>query len=348
MISKRRFRKRGQLDVPFHLIFTMVGGALFLIFFFILIRSIVSGGERDNAADLSFAVETIIATSMTNPDTFSVARLQEARYIMVCDDSGSYVRPSGKNIKAEQLTFDTEALARVPFFSLRAISGDELYTSTHTWEAPFAIGNLVAVGNNRTRYIFVAPRNGIDAVDRFIEAENLDAFDIQTLYTTGFSSIQPQGHDHYRFVFFDYEPTMELQTIESRFADAEYSVVHVDLNGGTEKGTLQYYAAGQTSGDEIPFYGDAMLVAGIFAADHLFFQCNIQKALARYESTRTLLQRRAQTLQTQTEEQCTSKYQAGQTLLATLVSHDEIDRDKIEELSLLNRQLLSMDCPLIY
>jgi hypothetical protein len=42
-----------------------------------------------------------------------------------------------------------------------------------------------------------------------------------------------------------------------------------------------------------------MLVAGIFAADHLFFQCNIQKALARYESTRTLLQRRAQTLQTQ-------------------------------------------------
>jgi hypothetical protein len=354
----RRFHGRGQHEIPLHWIFALVGGALFLLFFFILIRSVTTQHEEKSGRDLAFAVETIVTTAAATPDTFTVTDLQDAKYAFACErDAASFlsyvfVEGAAKQAKAQ---LDTENLRYVPVFSPSSVSGDQLFTSTRAWEAPFPVGSLVLLSNNRTRYVLVGDTRLIKS---FVEEENLGGFDILRKGRDAFKDVKDEGLDQYRFVFFNTGFQLPPQEFLGKRNGA--LVVHTDDNG--ETGTLDFYdnlrlGANAPSKKGVPFAGRALLDAAIFSQDSNSFDCNMLKARERLNTTITILQRRLEVLGNGSALQLKCGPLFDEAKAALIAYSNSPDRafaaaaagsGPIILLSSINQRAFAADCPSIY
>lgn len=371
--TARGRRRKGQLTIPFHLIFTIVGGALFLLFFFILIRSVVKAGTDTNVRDLTFSTETIISTSMTNPESFTIANLQPATFLFICSDQGreSYVRPTGEGIDMESQTLITDSLQHVPLFSPRVVRGDELFTSTRTWKVPFPVGSLVMLSNNRTHYIFIDTVS--NDVYQYLEEENLDAYSIEFVSTSNINSIEPRGYDQYRVIFFDIQgssfPGWLLQA-QQRLDGEEVTFLRVEIDEPYDQGKLffydkEHYTAQEVTDPanyhELTFFGSAMLDAAVFSENYALFSCNMEKAVRRFGTTLEILKLRAADLAddpitTDFPDECSDIFNdygvpyLDQYSDATDLGgfSNAIQSGAVDNLETTYNQLLMEDCPLLY
>jgi hypothetical protein len=352
----RRFHRHGQHEIPLHWIFALVGGVLFLLFFFILIRSVTTQHEEKSGRDLAFAVETIVTTAASTPDTFTVTDLQDAKYSFACERGAAsflsyvFVESAVKPAKAQ---LDTENLRYVPVFSPSSVSGDQLFTSTRAWEAPFPIGSLVLLSNNRTRYVLVGD---IRLTKSFVDEENLGGFDILRLGSSAFSNVKDEGFDQYRFVFFNLPFKLPPQEFLGKRNGA--LVIHTVDDG--ESGTLDFYdnlKSGTKAPTSIPFAGRAMLDAAIFSQEYGSFDCNMAKALERLNTTIIILRLRLDTLGKDLglQTKCGAIFDEAKAALTEYGKNPDwafaaaaAGSGPIIQLSGINQRAFAADCPSIY
>lgn len=343
--------KRGQLTLQFHWIFALVGGILFLLFFFILIQSLTSGEGSRQERQLSSSIETILQSAPTNPDTFTVVDTAMASYRLYCEDEASqpiksYLRVNGGNY------LDEEIFRYVPLFSPAEIKGDQIFTNTRTWNAPFPVGSLVMVSNNRTRYVLVAPSNAVSDARAFLEEENLGGYGFDVIGSGSVSTYTDEGFDQYRFIYYGMTPS--FASIKQEFKHSGNTALAIRFNPDGESGTLTFYDNLGSGGIEQAFYGKAMLSAAIFSQDLDTFQCNMAKASERLNTARRILLVRLDKLPQ--NENCTHYYGQAKSLLENYPSPRQSGRfneaiqqgGTIEQLQQLNMQLLTKGCPRLY
>ncbi len=287
--SRPALGRAGQIEIPFHWIFALVGGFLFLLFFFVLIRSVVTSNQQQDTADLSLSVQTILLNALTKPGEFTVSDLPSASYRFVCerDAAGilSYVRIS-------QGSYDPSQLRYVPFFGPSVVAGDQLFTRTVVWKAPFPVSPVLLVSNNRTQYVFVASAGSLNMVRSFIQGEGLDGFNTLVISSTAIGAVKDEGFDQYRFIFFD-----GFADPGKAFKNA--TALNIQLNSDGTSGTLTFYDNLSCAGScgfgqpraspTVPFVGTAMLDAAIFSQDSRTFSCGFAKMTERLNTSVTTL-----------------------------------------------------------
>ncbi len=357
----RRFRRRGQTDVPFHFIFALVGGVLFLAFFFILIRSVLTGSEDRDVRETSYAVETIITTSLTNPDAFTIAEVKNDEYRFGCE-----VLPNGKVSESyvqvgKGKDFDEKGLVYVPVFSPRVVKGDQLFTSTRTWEAPFPVANLAVLSNNRTRYVIVYSGNNQKAHD-YVEKENLAGFGFDFVASGNLANYKDAGFDQYRFVYFNVKGA-DPSSIPSEFKKTGSSNSALVISFGEKgdaSGTVTFYDdLAVLKPTSFSYYGTAMLDAALFSQDSAVFSCNMAKVFGRLQTASLILKGRLTSYPrpSQPPTQCDLIYQSASDYfdLYTVANFDfkkfaalTSSGGTIESLEESNRRLLSLQCPQLY
>jgi len=352
--------RRAQLAISFHFIYALVGGLLFLLFFFVLIRNVTTTSNEQDVRTLSFQVESILKTAASTPDTFTVSRLPRHDYRFVCEKDAqgmfSYVRIDRGSV-TDQHVFD-----HTPLFAPALVKGDRLFTLTRTWEAPFPITSLLVASNNRTRYLIVDSQPAIaqGSVEEFIKEENLQGFNIKPLSKLSMGDLVDEGFDAYRFIFFD----GTVQQIPSTLrAKSSALVVHRQGLGGT----LDFYdhlsaTTPVASAHNVPYVGDAMLTAAI-VSDTRGFVCNRAKAYEKLDASLTILKKRLVMIQNPPPnpepadwDSCTTIYRRATGLLTSFQRAPNSafaqainQAGPLPKLERLNRELLNhQGCPLLY
>lgn len=348
MQGKHWFRRRGQLQISFHFVFALVGGFLFLLFFFILIQNVLHGEQSSETRQLSFTVESLVKTAMTTPDTFRVTRLPTSTYRFVCEEDAegrqSYVRIGDASYES------TETLLFTPIFAPRRIHGDKLFALSRTWNAPFPVGNFLYVANNRTRFIFVVPQGMTSQLRSFLEESQLDSFNIEVMTPSALSTVEDEGFDQDRFVFFTGGP----DALPSSVRTAKNSALVVETVD-FESGQFTFYdhlsASNNQADASFTFYGEEMLLAAIFAGTSTLFQCNMGKATSHLTTTIDILLRRTATLENSVDDNtCLPLLTQGEGFLNNYkrALSSGMPSSVINKLESLNTQLLANECPLLY
>ena len=343
-------RKRGQLQISFHAVFALVGGFLFLLFFFFLIKNVVMNEDTRDTRQLSYAVEAMVKTAASNPDEFRIVDLSDATYKFICNRGNpreSYLRIDDEPYRS------LDILDHIPLFAPRMVKGDRLFTLTQTWSAPFQIGSFVFLSNNHTQYVLVGTSGDLTTgrLTDFIEEHHLSGFDFLPVSIDDLGSLEVQGHDRYRFVFFTGGP----DSLNSDFKTKENSaiVVSYDVPYESERGTIGFYnplkPTGNSPNQTEAYYGDEMLIAAIFADDYDTFICNMQKATEHLDTTLEILLRRVTKLEP-TVPECATLLGKGKTLLNAYRSSPravlQSSSTLIDDLERINNQLY--DCPTLY
>ncbi len=350
--------RKGQLGIQFHWVFTLIGGILFLLFFFVLIRSVLHSDQARTTRELSFDVGTIIAKAPLSPDTFSVADVPDATYRFACEQDAqggvtySYVR-------IDNQSYEDTGLRDIAVFSPATVRGDQLFTATATWQAPFPIASMVLLSNNRTRYVLV----GLPQVTkRFVDQGNLGGFNILYVGPGGVSSVTDEGFDRYRFIYFG-----GYTAPPSAFLTARNSalVVHQDPDG--ETGTLDFHdslAPGAPSPPGVPYAGEAMLAAAAFTDSYAAFRCNMAKAEGSLATAKKILLDRLKAILALYDAgnsahvpdgRCQADYLRGKALIEAYPSPGEesaynayVQQGNLRELEDIDSRLVTRGCPRLY
>lgn len=339
--------RRAQIEIQFHWILALVGGILFLLFFFILLRSILHSGGVQQTQQTSFAVQSIIKSAANNPDTFKVADVPDARYRFVC------AREDGQFTDAYVQIDDTSygdrelGLRYVPLFSAPEVQGDQLFLLTTAWKVPFPVTNLLFVSNNRTRYVLVGDTR---TLAELVSQLHLDGFDVDIRGLGSLPTYKDMGYDRYRFVFYDRPASIE--SIPAAFHD-KATAIKVTPNPDGEGGTLRFYDdITSTTHEDETYLGDAQLLAGVFSTDHADYDCNMFKAEERLGTAVKALQWRLQTLMTVPDTDvspaCEKLYTdlGAATLLSNYLTQGRDARPQLaRQLDELNTRLFSEGCP---
>ncbi len=288
----RRFRRRrgreGQFEIQFHWIFALIGGILFLLFFLILLRSIITDDEERSARQIGFDVESVIAAAATSPETFHLTRVPTATYTFGCEEEAGRIRAA--YIRINEQSYDQDSLRYVPLFSPRTLRGDQLFLLTTTLEAPFPVTNLVVASNNRTRYVYIGDPG---SVNRFLQAHHLDAYGHDVV--TSITNYPDEGYDQYRLIYFDSSPVFGSGF--PGFLSQKATALTLAFDHDRKGGTATFYDDLVTpTGKAHRFIGEGMAVAAIFAGTSSSFTCNLAKAEERLATTITILQRRINAL----------------------------------------------------
>lgn len=352
-----RRRKSGQVDVPFHFIFALVGGFLFLLFFFILIRQILGGHDETIVREQSFAVETILATALSESSTFRSSRLSDADYAFVCEASGDAILES--YVRMDKGSYDPQGLLFLPVFSPAEVKGDTLLSASYTWKAPFPCCTLLVLSNNRTRLVFVASPSHLPRLRQFIEEENLGKFGHDIVAAGAIGSYQDEGFDQYRFVYVN----SGFVAPRHEFQRAGNSALVVSLQPDGKRGTLEFIDDLARPGTRTGglFYGRAMLNAAIFSQDHAAFSCNFLKLSGRLKTAVTILALRLADLRraplaADIDPDCQPLYATAEGLLQQYALLGTIGQlgaaagagGLFDQIDTLNFQLAGAGCPMIY
>lgn len=355
---------KGQLSIPFPLIFALVGGFFFLLFFFVMIRAVIHSNTVKSTRQLSFTVETAVMTALANHNTFSKLSLQKGKYVFTCDKGPpfeSYVRINDGSFENPQL------FRYVPLFSPPVINGDELFISTRSWKAPFPITSLLLIANNRTRFVFVGNK---PLIKNFIDRENLNNYGIDVVKTSDLGSYVDKSFDRYIFVTFNAKPGSSWPSdetfngssvLEVKSSDSFHSgnFTFKELNCFADPSTPCSLQPPSPTSSTINFQGGAMLDGAIFSGDEKLFECNFDKLQERALTASDILHLRLHNLTVYATNnnlsECLTLYPTAETLLSEYKSDAKdgslsnfFGGEGVKKILTTDRELLAQDCPTLY
>jgi hypothetical protein len=336
------------MEIQFNWVFALVGGFLFLLFFFILIRAVLTSNSDKETRELSFRVQTILSDAAASPDTFAPNQLKDTTYHFTCSNESGKVTES--YVRIGEKSYDDQGLRYLPLFSPTTVKGDELFTVTRTWQAPFQISRLIMLSNNRTRYVFFTGTT--TKIRELLSQENLQQYGYDIRLAT--DDYDDAGFDQYRFIYYNTQPNAGtvISNVWNRFKKPGNTALYIDTSDNGESGTLRFYddLSSISSYQEVHFYGRAMLDAAIFSQDKATFDCNMLKALERLKTVQEILNDRLDKLNLDgnVTGRCKDIYLYARGPIGGVYSAGQVQQPAIKSLIDLNRQALANQCPLIY
>ncbi len=308
--------KRGVSIFVFTIMFTIIAGAIILVFFFSFGKDLLGFSEKLTKTENILVLEKNLASFALASNSEKVIQFSEDSKIRIeCDNTDKKIYL--KIPKNEKDKRETKKLIFVPF----DIEGKSVQAWTLAWNYPFKIDNLYFVADQNTRFYFVNPTGDLPKYffDKFPKRFNPQKV-----------TALPNFLDKTVLVYFDSNPPANLPNNVK-------TVQFIGLDSENPKVKFK-------QGNELPVWGDTMVYAAIFSADYDQFNCII-KGLAKQRIS-NIVEIYQDTLgRLEKAEGCDSSYNFEEQLkiLSTTQSIDAAKNIKTD-----NEALKTTNCPVLY
>lgn len=278
-------QKKSQITVQFNWIFILIAGGLILTFFFMIANKQKESSSIAISAKVKENVDAIIGSAKVSSGTSTQIQTSPLEMRFSCEDSGySTYRVGG---------LSTQTPADV-IFAPERLSGRDLVTWAYSWDQPFKIMNFLYIANPRTRFVVIG-----DKSDNLYSMIN-DTFpkDFMVDFYPDLSSVESNNQinlndDTTRFIFVNKDPGSHLDTIFDNFPDRENKVTVLHISGDN----LNFYEEGSDQPETSRSGSKASLFGAIFSGSKEFYDCNMKKALRRFNFVNEIYWQRSTEMQ---------------------------------------------------
>ncbi len=317
-------RKKG-FALQFNWIFVLIGGAVFLSFFFSLINNAIRGDEVRKNTDATQMIDTAFKVSMGS-DNIESTSIFDKKLVFRCGDISEYFVIG--TLKSGRYDFNA-------IFSQQELSGRTLLIKTLDFRIPFKIMPLVYVTNKEVEYVFVGNFPFQQQVMTLLPENATKKF-----IPSGLGSVQAYSNNHYLQTVFIVNTTEELVGGAPNFQSSDdYSKVFVVVvspdEPGAQYGELKFFTLGSDgffiyNGTSM-FIGANLILGGIISHDKSMYDCNLKKVMQRIAHLSELYRQRLEYYSTQAETFCSPYYTQASTALAGIKSSAEAENPSLDD-----------------
>lgn len=288
--------KKGIIEIQLNWIFILIVGAIILLFFIFVSKSITTSAEVKTSEKILTNIDAILIGSSTTEKTASKIDIPkpDISYTCFADEnacSPDYGCTSGFAYKKTGKKIDTSSLV---IFSPEQITSSSLITWTQDWQVPFKVMNFLFLSRPDVKYILVADENNVLA-NELGELFKDNEF-ITVLKTNDITSQIINENDYWiRIVFFNQinPTTQNFDKLQAMHVDAAV----VDENTQT----ITFYPIKQEKklsknnyySQPLPYIDKISLLGAIFSEQPEHYVCNMNKALLRYHKVYDTIKTRA-------------------------------------------------------
>ena len=270
------FRSKRGFELQFNWLFVLIGGAIILGFFFLVLRNQLDSSDVEDAQAVQQDIDLIFRGTQGSRSGEKIVPVG-GRIDFSCDSGVSqYI------IRGSQTAFQYNYLA---VFSPPFLDGSELLINTESFDAPFHVMPFAYVTNRNVQYI--AAGNSPETVAAFRALPENST----RMYLSG--ALQDLPDDHYDMVIFITDPDTFISQFQparlsgfqpSRFGAVRAVVIQPEGGIGNYYGRVYFYnytdTGFQKSFDSIYFSG-AQSVGAAFSGDGQIYQCQLDKSVRR-------------------------------------------------------------------
>src|SRR3989344_2376704 len=240
--------KRGVSIFVFTIMFTLIAGAIILVFFFSFGKNLFSFSSELTKTENLLVLEKNLASFALSSNSEKTITFSEDSYIDINCVSGKFELQAEKTVPGERgRTIPTEKLIFSPF----PIKSSSVQAWTLAWNYPFKIDNLYFVADDKTTFYFPDYSSLATSSPAKYFVDKFDQTKFNVVKGTPPNALQ-QAVIVY-FVNAPPTPTTNQKVVQL-----------IDLGGSNPQVKLWK----DSSSMQIPIWGDAMVYAAIFSADY--------------------------------------------------------------------------------
>lgn len=361
---RKPIKKKGTIELQFNWLFVLIVGAMILLFFFGLIRTLSKNSKESLNFDiLSYLDEILAGVGVSSNTEYSInlpgAVINIDCYFMTIEGSDF----EGKSVES-RVVFGPNRISR------------EMTTYTLFWGAPFNTAYFLYVTSSKNKYLIVEDADGfMQKVHDDASSDDLLPLNINIETYSDLTAIENdfenQNFNKIKIITFrEVTPdtmTLNLKKIKNKDVSAiriipDTSITIDEFPDGT--GAIEFYTfdgTGFTLDGESKYLNKASLAGAIYSENKEMYDCNMDKAYERLnkiaeillKKTATLLTEDVNTNQCDTDPSPQHNYNRINAILEDLtdplISVNPIDiYSKEQELNEKNKKLQAQSCPIIY
>ncbi len=290
MNHKKKYNKKGQIQITFNWIYILIAGTVILLFFVGLVVKQKASAEESLALDVVRVMESIFTGAGVSEKTknfIDVSGLADYTLQFSCDQGLSEFGIKDRGSPAQNLVD--------PIFSPREIKTTLLILWSLPYKLPFKVIDFTFVTSTNTKYFVLGDGNGF--VEEFYNATQ----SFNRVIINSPEEVDPEKNFQVRLIDLDGIHVQTGQPVPDKLVlldDNKVTAVTFPAakmaNYFKKEGSLWK----QTNLNPVKIISlseerDAAKYAAIFSADEKMYQCNMKKAFQRLKYLITIYERKA-------------------------------------------------------
>ena len=284
---KRWIASRKGFELQFNWIFVLIAGAVFMGFFFLVIRNQLNSAEMDDSSSAQSDLGFILRTSQGSRSSEKVVPLA-GDFSFECVDGVSSFISSGSQV-SEQYNY-------LSVFSPERLDAREVIIRTDTFRAPFSIMPFSYLSNRETEYVFV--NDDLQSRQLFFGLpENAS----RKFLTGVLSNLADSNYDSTLIIAnASSEGSVIAQTMSffKPTRQSAISLVIIDPEGGIPGlyGKVRFYSyssSGFALEGEAFYFTQEQLLGAVYSGSRDIYQCQFDKSFKRLNLMADFHMRRA-------------------------------------------------------
>jgi hypothetical protein len=285
-------KKKAQIQMQFNWVFVLIAGGLILTFFFFMAMKQKDSSTVAISATVKDNVVAIFEGAKVSSGTSTLVKTSDIEIKFNCEASG-------------YSTYEVQGLStQVPadaIFAPNILSGRDLITWAYSWDVPFKIMNFLFIANPRTRFVIVGDQ--LDDLVMFINATFPKEYFVSYYESFDLGEIQNLNDDITKFIFVNQGPTSDnIFDIHESFQGRGNKATVLHVQGNFESGSVGFYEnhklpASFNVRKDSSYVGAAGLFGAMFSDTKEYFDCNMNKALRRFNYINEIYLERTRNMQ---------------------------------------------------
>jgi hypothetical protein len=354
--------KKGIIAVQFNWILVLIIGGLILTLFISIVQKQKAVSEEGIAGTIQTDLQAILSSSQVSTGTASIVDMPNKEISFGCVGGMPGFKLGMQNP------------ANFPYaFAPDLIKSDRSTISVYAydWSIPYKVTNFLYVTSPDIKYVLVRDANGanddlLNALQGllpppYIQKDSLQKLFMNIIVLDYADPLEVTDTNNYkvRVIYFSTEDkTLTLSKNLRNTKNKDFSALAVIPYPSCQSlsseqmldcgGTLKFYnynlSTDKWTGTQSAFLGKASLLAAIFSENKEIYDCGMNNAITRLNSTSAIYRARAQKLVTDSSS-CSTQYSNAITDINQI---SNLDYQSITDLDSLNNQLIEASCPPIY
>jgi hypothetical protein len=291
-LKLKLFSSRKGFELQFNWMFVLIAGAVFLFFFFLIIRGQVSVSDEDSSLQAQSDFGFILRSSQGSRESEKKIPFNSRIEFSCRDGVPSYGAPGSPFFENYQY---------LVLFTPHIADSSQLLFKTMSLKAPFAAASLSYLTTGQVSYVFLD--DGLQSKYLF---SSLPQDSTRAFHTGSVSSLEDHNFDQVVIVFdaSKVSPSDVLNSNLPFFAQNRHdviSLVEYENAGGTPGsfGTVRFYTysdAGFSLVGESYYFSQLELLGAVYSGSYELYSCEADKINARLGLISELYSRRAAAL----------------------------------------------------
>ncbi len=347
--------KRGQVEIQFNWVMLLIAGALIFLFFFSIIRWAKTSSDESQAAKTSYSLDAILTGASVTKNTVNILELPIERI-----DFYDSIETSCHAYRVDESRNQRNIRNKILFAPSR-IEGSRLITWTLSWNVPFRVDNFLFFSSPLIRYIFIGAE--YDPIFQYIN--KTFPVNLTPEFYTSPPVLQDENNFKVRIVYINQEPKkapsnsanpvntfnkMPGEDVTAlKITGTDLDNIEVTFYDKTDPATAVNTYFTLIDNTRAPV-GEAALFGAIFSDHPDYYDCNMQKAIARLKNVAEVYKKRSEALETEySGTNCYTPHNGAKDALTTYLNSLNQDLSALQSsLKESNRQAQIYSCALIY